>query len=148
MKKIIICIAIMFLFIKCKEDRYVVTEDYVYNSDGFKQGFTVQQIEVKELKDGIPALYKRSDNKVDLLYSLTGDIKKKIWFYKDNGNYYWSYWYGKKHKAMPFRFESGKWYLLWSNEFGVKLNTSRIEFYIYKDSLQKISIHRNTVGKL
>jgi hypothetical protein len=139
---------VMFLLAGCSTNDYLVTHEYVYNSNGFRKGFTIQEIVFKDIKNKIPDLYSKGDVRMDLFYSDSGEVKKKIWFHKDNENYYWSYHYGKKYKTMPVNFEKGKWYLLWSNEFDTAMRTSRIEFYLSMDSMGKIQVYRNTVGKL
>jgi len=119
-----------------------VTDDYAYNSAGFDKGFSIQLLKVKEFdKGGKPKIFDSDSLRADLNYSSDGKIKNKLWFYKDNENYYWTYDLRERYKTLPLKFEKGKWYLLWSSTFNSGLaNANSHRFFIHIDSIGKFNV--------
>lgn len=79
---------VSLLLAACKSKQYEVTSEYAYNQNGFSQGFTIQRLIVTSYDaGGFPKTYKEDTVRVDLNYSSRGMPQKRIWFYKDNGNY-------------------------------------------------------------
>ena len=118
-----------------------MTEDYVYNNNGFTEGFSIQMLRVEKLDTaGIPEKYNYDSVRVDLNYS-HGKVKKKIWFHKENKGYYWVQNLKNEYKTIPIHFEEGKWYILWSNTLKSGLfKTNHHEFYIFRESTGKLNI--------
>lgn len=69
-------------------------------------------------------------------------VKKKIFFFKDNDNYYWRMFLSKnEYKTMPVPFEKGNWYGVWGGNFESGLFKTDIHsFFIFCDSTGQLSI--------
>jgi len=141
MRLIFLSILFMFFF-SCSKKKYSVTETYVYNANGFSEGLTFSLLTVYEYgKDKLPKEFKDSI-RVDLHYTGKGPVKKKIFFFKDNGSYYWRVFVSKnEYKTMPLAFEKDNWYGVWSGNFESGLfKTNKHSFFIFCDSIGQISI--------
>lgn len=141
MRYIIFANLFLLLLISCSKKKFNITETYVFNSAGFHKGLTIQLLKVYEYdSNGLPKTYKDS-LRVDLNYSDYGKIKNKIWLFRDNENYYWTYRLKSKYSTMPIRFEKGEWYGLWSNEFySGMLKTNFHSFFLYRDSTGRLKV--------
>lgn len=144
MRRLISIIIFLLFFTSCSKNKFHITETYAFNSAGFNKGFTIQLLNVYEYdSSGLPKTYKDS-LRVDLNYSGQGKIKKKIWFFRDNENYYWTYKLENKYSTIPINFEKGKWYGLWSNQFtSGMLKTNIHSYFLYRDSSGKLEIFEN-----
>jgi len=144
--KLTILISILFSFFSCKEE-YNVNKDFVYNSNGFVRGFTLESINVNSFSHGVPENYESTNDRYDVKYSGAGDRKTRIWFYKDNDNYLWVYRFDKEYKILPVKFEKEKWYVLWSNEFTDRIKGTIKVFFIHCDSTNSLHIYFKVHGQ-
>lgn len=124
----------LVIFCGCDSKRFTITEDYIYDSEGFSTGFTINALKVSKFDStGLPKEFKDSI-RVDLITTGIGGIPKKIWFNKSNEGYYWTKTLDDKYETMPLKFEKGVWYHLWSNEFKTDiLKTNLHSFFLNKD---------------
>ncbi len=145
--------AIYFLFfillLGCASPEVEVTGDYLYSERGVTNGFTVHLIEVTELNEqSYPKQYKETSERADLVATGLSPRLNKIYFFKKNEGYYWSYTGNVKHDVLPFEFKSGKWYLIWSKDFDNSLETSSVQFFIYRNDNGVVSVYKEDFGKL
>ncbi len=128
--------SLVLLFgLSCNGPEIELTEDSIYYSKGFSEGFTIKLLKVTEFdKNGLPALFSDS-TRVDLNYSGEGEIKDKILFYQDNKNYYWTYNLDSNYKTLPLKLSEGNWYGLWCGLFlSGFFGTDKHYFFINIDS--------------
>lgn len=127
-------ILIVYFLFSCRSEKFQVTEDYVYNSNGFSQGFTIQRLKVNSFdNNGIPKDYNEDTLRVDLEPS---SGIKKVWFNKPTNNCFWvkNLNFKERFNKIPIDFETNKWYVLWSNDFNSgTYRTNRHVFFIYTD---------------
>lgn len=141
MRQLFWSILLVFLF-SCNRKKYSVTDTYVYNSNGFSEGLTFSLLSVYGYdKDNLPNEYKDS-LRVDLHYTGKGKVKKKIFFFEDNDNYYWRIFVSKnEYKTIPVPFKKDNWYGLWSSNFESGLfKTNKHNFFIFCDSVGQLKI--------
>jgi len=132
----------------CSNGKHAVTPEHAYHQDGFYKGLTIQLLKVLRYSGtGLPEVYEDDSVRVDLIFD-SGEVKKTLAFYKDNGNYYWKLNLKGRYKTIPINFENKKWYVLWSNEFGSKGGAFRTEFFLHKNSLGSWNIYPKRIGKL
>ncbi|HEV8285591.1 MAG TPA: hypothetical protein VGQ09_14855 [Chitinophagaceae bacterium] len=122
-----------------------MTEDYVYNSNGFSEGFAIQLLKVSKFNnDKSPEIYEEDSIRVDLNYSNKGKIQKKLWFYKVNEGYYWTYGLRDSFGTLPIQFKRGQWYVLWSNTFKSGFfKTNHYKFFIHVNNSGKLEIQKS-----
>lgn len=62
----------ILIFCSCsKMPQFKVTEKYVYNKNGFTEGFSIQSIIVSKLENGLPSNYQNDSERADLNYSVS-----------------------------------------------------------------------------
>lgn len=143
-----ILIAFILIICSCKQEpKCLITNEALYFSNGIKNGFTIQLINVSKFDTaGIPLEYAEDIVRADFVNETSKEIKD-VFFSKKNPNGYWSYQLSGKIDTLPIKFEKGKWYRLASNEFckGI-FCTTNYHFFIYKADNGNLSIYIRYYG--
>ena len=134
----IICLVI---FSSCKSKGIEITQDYIYSPIGFDEGFALSLINVTQFDGkGVPENFTDS-LRVDLNFSQTHSVQKKIWFRKANEGYYWTKMFSDSFPTMPIEFEEGKWYYILSNKFVTGFFKTDIHSYLIKKEKTKLLVY-------
>ena len=146
MRILVTTIIALLILSACKGKKVQISEEYIYFSKGFPTGLTIKLLKVYDFdEDGLPLNYLDS-LRVDLNYSRMGDVKNKLFFKRDNKNYYWTFNLDSNYKTMPIDFEAGNWYGLWSEEFKDGfLKAEKFNYYLYLDSSGKFNVFEKAV---
>jgi hypothetical protein len=140
--RIIRCIIICLVtFSSCKSKGIEITQDYIYFQNGFDEGFALSLINVTQFDEkGIPEDFKDS-LRVDLNYSQSHSVQKRIWFRKANEGYYWTKMFRGSYNTMPIELEEGRWYYIWSNKFATGFFKTDLHSYLLKKEKTKLLVY-------
>lgn len=143
-KRILFFIYIVTLF-SCAKDKFELTNNYVYSSNGFSNGITIYKFTPNGFKkNGAPKELANDTVITFLFYNKLSDVSNKIYFNKKTVGYSWEL-KGNYYETLPIKFAPNSWYFIFSRDFkNHDLSESYTQFYINIDSLNGMKIIKDT----